>query len=509
MTRVAGTRSPAFSTAAANIAPSDITGSGGSVRPRETKRVVFIVIDGARPDVFTALLERGDLPNIARRVLEPGSFRVGTTVFPSTTGVAYVPFLLGRFPGGAGVPGIRWLDRAITGGDWRAQWRGARSYCGVQAPWLNGDLDSTPTLFECVPQSIAICSPITRGLAPGTHLIPVQRALYALAAHYVGTYASFDNAVIRAWHAAAKRDWRFLFVVLPGIDGNTHFFDPYHESVLAGYRAVDRALGVFIQRCWQYAKAPPPDFFMVSDHGAEPVREHCDIALAMEARGYPTIRHPFHVWRAGARAAVMVSGNSAAHVYLEPRSGRVEPRTLDEVPEELLDFLTELNGVGLIACRDGAGGVHVLAREGRAHIVEHAGVITCTSVSGDPLGLGGTRVALEDREMLARTLPGELPDAPRQLLNLMSSARAGDIVLSAGRGFDFRGPWEVPEHKSGHGGLLAEHMRVPIASSIPLPDSPMRTVDLMPTILEHLGLAVPAGIDGVAAMRLEHARSIA
>ena len=478
------------------------------MRQPDTRRAVFIVIDGARPDVFTALLERGDLPNIARQVLEPGSFRIGTTVFPSTTGVAYVPFLLGRFPGGAGVPGIRWLDRSVAGGNWRAQWRGARSYCGVQAPWLNRDLDTTPTLFECVPQSLAISSPITRGLAPGAHLIPVQRALYALAAHYLGTYASFDGAVIRSWHAVAGRDWRFLFVVLPGIDGNTHFTDPYHESVLDRYRAVDRALGVFIQRCRRSTLAPP-DFFIVSDHGAEPVREHCDIALALEVRGYPTVRHPFHVWRAGARAAVMVSGNSAAHIYLEPRSGRVAPRTLDEVPEALLELLIELPGVELAACRDGESGVHVLAREGRAHIAEHEGVITCSTLHGDPLGLGHAPVVLEDREMLARTLNGALPDAPRQLLNLLSSPRTGDIVLAARRGFDLRGPWEVPEHRSGHGSLLAGHMRVPIASSVPLPDTPMRTVDLMPTVLEHLGLTVPDGIDGVAASRLEQERLIA
>jgi arylsulfatase A-like enzyme len=37
----------------------------------------------------------------------------------------------------------------------------------------------------------------------------------------------------------------------------------------------------------------------------------------------------------------------------------------------------------------------------------------------------------------------------------------------------------------------------------------MRTVDLMPTILEHLGLPVPDGIDGIPATRLEHERSIA
>src|SRR2546422_369568 len=80
------------------------------------RRVVFLLIDGARHDVLRALLAQGDLPNLARWVIEPGGMAVGTTVFPSTTGVAYIPFLFGRYPGTANVPGIRWLDPGGGGG---------------------------------------------------------------------------------------------------------------------------------------------------------------------------------------------------------------------------------------------------------------------------------------------------------------------------------------------------------------------------------------------------------
>jgi hypothetical protein len=85
---------------------------------------------------------------------------------------------------------------------------------------------------------------------------------------------------------------------------------------------------------------------------------------------------------------------------------------------------------------------------------------------------------------------------------MFATARAGDIVLASAPGFDFRGPWEIPEHRSGHGSLTADHMLVPIAATIPLPAAPMRTVDLMPTMLEMLGLPIPAGLDGLAASAL-------
>ena len=130
--------------------------------------------------------------------------------------------------------------------------------------------------------------------------------------------------------------------------------------------------------------------------------------------------------------------------------------------------------------------------------IEALGLIQYQPESGDPLGLGGY-VELDDRDLLSRTRETDMPDAPRQLLQLFQTSRAGDLVLAAAPGADFRGPWEVPEHRAGHGSLIAEHMEVPIAASVALPDSPIRTVDLMPTILERLDLTVPPGVvlDGV------------
>src|SRR2546425_1694856 len=141
------------------------------------RRVVFILVDGVRHEVFRALLDRGELPNLARCVVEPGGMAVGTTVFPSTTGVAYIPFLFGRYPGPADVPGVRWLDRLGAAGTLRDQWRAARSYAGGQAGWINRDIRCGPSLFEPVPDSLALCTPLLRGLPPGSHLIPWRRAV--------------------------------------------------------------------------------------------------------------------------------------------------------------------------------------------------------------------------------------------------------------------------------------------------------------------------------------------
>jgi len=472
------------------------------------RRVVFVLMDGARPDVMRDLLDRGDLPNLARWVIEPGGFTVGTTVFPSTTGVAYFPFLYGCYPGTANVPGIRWLDRAAAAGDWRSQWRAARSYCGLaQVGWINDDHGLGPSIFDLVPESLAICTPLTRGLRPGAHLMTGRRAVLGVLAHYAGTWQALDNAVADAWLSVASRDdWRFLFVVFPGLDGLTHLTDPSHPDVVASYRAVDAALGRFVTRARD--RGDPIALFVASDHGASTVREHKDIALELEALGWATIRHPMHVWRRGARAAVMVSGNASVQIYLEPRSGRVTPLDAREIPEDLVRHLLGLDAVRLAAWRDGTGGVMVAAGEERARLRANGARVCYEPLLGDPLHLGRVPIDAEDRDLHVLTRAGGLPDAPQQILQLFRSSRAGDVVLAARLGADFRGPWEIPEHRSGHGSLIAEHMEVPIATNVPLPESPLRTVDIMPAMLECLGVAIPQGIDGVPFSNLAQSAEI-
>jgi len=330
--------------------------------------------------------------------------------------------------------------------------------------------------------------------------MPKRRALLGIAAHYFGTYDALDRAVADAWVAAAGEPWRFLFVVFPGPDGLSHLLDPCHPRVLEAYRRIDRALGRFVARARTGGELPT--LFVAADHGASAVREHCDIALALESWGVPTLRHPWHVWRRGAQAAVMVSGNGCAHVYFRPRCGRAMPRSGAAVPSDLVEQVLGLPAVQLAAWRDGHGGVIVASGWQRACVSADADGVHYEPLLGDPLGLGAERSSMDDRELLARSRHTEFPDAPRQLVQLFSATRTGDVVLAAARGSDFRDAWEIPEHRAGHGSLIADHMEVPLAASVPLPDAPIRTVDLMPTMLETLGLPIPAGLDGVPFSRL-------
>ena len=99
----------------------------------------MILADGARPDVLNEELCAGNLPNLARHFAESGTNKSMTTVFPSTTGPAYLPYLTGCYPGTCNVPGIRWFDKAHYA---RQGWgfQSFRSYVGLESFLFNRDM---------------------------------------------------------------------------------------------------------------------------------------------------------------------------------------------------------------------------------------------------------------------------------------------------------------------------------------------------------------------------------
>lgn len=471
------------------------------------RRATLLILDGARPDVFRELLEAGDLPNLAEHVVEPGCQPPATTVFPSTTGVAYLPFLTGCFPGTCDVPGIRWMDVSRYGGrPWRDR-RDLRSYCGYQGGLLDSDIaPGVSTLFELEPDSVAICSPVRRGLPGDRVRVTSSRTLWGALAHYTATYGPLDRTVGRALVDSASERPRFTFAVFPGVDGVTHHEHPRHPDVLDLYRAFDRDLGR-----WVDAGGTEGDHLLVvvSDHGASRVERHQDLDRSLRDRGLSVLQHPA-LWRAEGDVAVMVSGNASAQLYLRPGERRdrriglpeLESGEVEGVPGSLVELLLDMPGVELVAGRDD-GDVVAATAGGRARLrVGGRGMIRYEPASADALGLGSEPRSMTSHGWLEASLDGPYPDAPAQLTQLFRSPRAGDLAVSAAPGADLRDFWEVPEHRSGHGSLRADHMRCLAAVNRPV-DGPIRTADLFPMILRHLGLEVPGAVDG----RTEPARS--
>ena len=140
----------------------------------------------------------------------------------------------------------------------------------------------------------------------------------------------------------------------------------------------------------------------------------------------------------------------------------------------------------------------VKSERGEAFVGRDAdGRVRCRAVSGDPLDFG-PRSETDAVPPLGDSLDSDYPDAAVQILQLFESPRTGDVVVSSKPGYDLRATHENPEHRGSHGSLHRDHMLVPLLVSRKTRRDHARTADVFPTILRHMGLRVPDGVDGEA-----------
>jgi hypothetical protein len=459
--------------------------------------VVILLADGARPDTLAAALDSGVLPALARLRAEGGLHTV-TSCFPSVTGPAYAPFLMGRFPGPVGLPGLRWFDRdrtACTFPDY------SRSYVGYQMSAVNRDIDaSAPTIFELTGTSLGALSVITRGLPPRQRIgsITPRSALRAARTHFSGDLEGW----LEIDHIAADQFVRrvrveqpeFAFGALTGVDKVSHARGQDSALTLEALRIVDETAARIRDDAERSARWDDMHLWIVSDHGHSRVTSHEDLTGVIEDVGHRTMSHPWVV-TLGAEVAVMVSGNAMAHLYCDIRS-RVRPSVGEPRWRALCDALLARPSVDLLAARRGDRVVVRSADRGDASVWRTESGFHYSRESGDPLGVGRDVCGASDDDAHDLTIDTDYPDSIVQLVHLVSSTRSGDIVLSAARDWDFRARYEPIRHVSSHGALHREHMLVPLLTNRPLADAPRRTVDVMPSALAALGAPMPAILDG-------------
>ena len=422
--------------------------------------VILLVADGARPDALA-----GDLAGLPalRRLREDGGLHEMTSVFPSVTGPAYTPFLLGRFPGPIGVPGLRWYDRARTAAGWPDH---ARSYVGYEMGRINRDLDpAAPTIFELVPNSIAALSVVTRGLANNRRIGGVS-------------------------------GWSALRAALTGIDKASHARGHEDALVRDALRIVDDVAARLRHDAERGGYWNDTHLWIVSDHGHSAVHTHDDIAGVVAHEGHRIVAHP---WSMGFApdAAIMVSGNAMAHVYVELKERtRAGWTALAPKWSRLAGALLVRPSVDLVLLPLSANRCEVRNSERGAAVVERAGdQFRYSRTRGDPLAIGADVDGSAD-DAYDATRHGAYPDAIVQIAALSASARAGDLILSAAPGYDFRDRYEPIPHQSAHGSLHREHMLVPLLTNRRPSREPRRTTDLFASTLAALGVSPPALLDG-------------
>jgi len=461
--------------------------------------VVILLADGARPDTLDAAVRSGALPALAR-LRDEGGMHTITSCFPSVTGPAYAPFLMGRFPGPIGLPGLRWFDRArdvCTFPDY------TRSYVGYQMASVDRDIAAdAPTIFELCDGSIGALNVIGRGLPAGDRIgsITAMSALRAARTHFAGNVAGWlqidrdvATQVMRRIHDSKPE---FVFAALTGVDKVSHARGHEAPMIMDALRIVDDTAAQIRADAERAGRWEDMSLWVVSDHGHSRVTKHEDLAGIVAGEGHRTVSHPW-VFTPFPDVAVMVSGNAMAHLYLElDQCERPWWPALSERHGGLAEALLAREAVDLMLLpmcdarclvRSAHRGSAIVEREGTTYRYRRE--------SGDPLGIGADVEGSAD-ETFDAMRDGDYPDAIVQIATIAASSRAGDMILSAAPGWDFRARYEPIPHRSAHGALHRDHMLVPLLTNRPTARTPRRTTDVFASALDALGVAAPARMDG-------------
>jgi hypothetical protein len=195
----------------------------------------------------------------------------------------------------------------------------------------------------------------------------------------------------------------------------------------------------------------------------------------------------------------MVSGNAMAHIYLDlDRRTRAWWPALATRHGALADALLARDAVDLVLLPMSDGQCAVRSAHRGTALVECDGATyRYRRETGDPLGVGSDFSGSADAAFDA-TCASDYPDAIVQIPTLAGSSRAGDVILSATPGWDFRSRYEPIPHRSAHGALHRDHMLVPLLTNRRPARTPRRTTDLFASALDALGVTAPAEVDGTS-----------
>ena len=475
------------------------------------KRVVFIIIDGAPYEIFKALIENGDLPNIKKHVVDRGSLNKAVSVFPSTTGPAFIPFFMGLYPGTANIPGIRWLSKSNFHTPHRFKRPGICSYMGLDGLHFEADLPPDfPTLFNFFSPVSNIYNLLARGCPPAKNLTRRIKPFAYTYAHFSHRWRFVNQIAVRQLQKAIEAEDKFIMCLFPAVDTFSHLTEIQSPQVLQTYQEIDTAVGDLVHTLQKANTLQETLILITSDHGMTDTHTHIDIPQHLDDGGWRCLHYP-KVWRHSTTSASMVSGNGMTHLYFKNNpngKGWGERTTFEKLHKMgVIGFMTELDGLGLVAGQSETGDIIVQNRIGQGRIscrsldTDHGNLQNMPATfkgadslrfsyrfTGiDPLGYGIHYENLPSREALRGTYDSRYPDGIIQLWQIFKSERTGDLVLSAESGYDLRARYEIPEHHATHGSLIAEHLHIPLATSYPITEKFIRSVDVFPTVLSLCG----------------------
>jgi hypothetical protein len=442
------------------------------------RKTLLAVIDGCKPSMLERAVERGEAPVIAA-VLERGTFVPELcAAFPSVTPVCATSIATGVLQDRHHIAAMNWWSRAERRYvEYGSSFRAARklgiakqltdTVYNLNGSHLAGDIE---TIYESLDDTGVRTAGTTYLVYRGRHEHNVSRetALTRLAGQlfrkpvlgprelfYADIFSSRDTGCrgqmglpgVRDQHSGCVASWLasrdlydFLLLSLPDNDTHSHKNGPHAQatSIAAADKQIERV-----------ADAVGGIDALLDTHAVVICADHSHAAVERRI----DLREAFAGWEvAGPGGAALEDAEialcpnqRAAMVYALLEEGRTAT-----VPR-IVETAAQIPGVDLLAYRDGPDAV--VRAPGRGELRFRAG-----GDVRDPRG-GSWTVAGDLTALTASTSGGifyseDYPDALRRVWAALTCATSGDVLVSAGPGYEFP-DWGGADHVGGgsHGSL--------------------------------------------------------
>ena len=448
-------------------------------------KVVLVVIDAMAPEMLERAIREGEAPALAR-VLGAGHFvRRCVSPFPSVTPVCAATITTGGGPAEHGIPAMNWYHREEGRYvEYGSSFTASRRHGVVRSLTdtvyrMNGEHLSSEieTVFETLDDQgvrtagttyliyrgrfshdasdeSTLARLATSAVFGGRAVMGPRELFYAdlYASRRTGCRSQLGMPGIRDQHTGcvgaylAEHDlYDFMLFSLPDNDAWSHRNGP--EAQLTSIANADRQLMRLME-----AGGGPEAFLaanaviVCSDHSQVAIEATIPVIEAFADLGVAAPRRLRESPTEG-RVAVCPSMRSA-QVYV------LDPEDRERLLPQVVDTLAGLPGVDLTMWLDGAAAVIRDGFGAELRFVPGDGVVDERNgrwdVEGDPGVLSG-----EIRD--GRLLSPDYPDALARVWSALHCANGGDVLASAGPGYEFL-DWGGQHHIGGgsHGSLCRD-----------------------------------------------------
>lgn len=423
---------------------------------------VLIWLDSISGDYFLELYERGELPNLSE-YFEDGALAESVMAsYPTVSEAAEGSLITGLFSGEVNMVGERYFSRTSA---------------TVMHYKFNADI-KRDFPKELADYTIDKFSGRSLGLG---RLIPVNTEIIRdpIADEYErkGSLKLVERRMSVAMKLLKERRPKlFLFTV--SADYASHVSGRKGTMVRDILRIFDELFPELIKVLKNVN--PKHSVFIFSDHGSKEVTKHLDLTQLLTEYGLnpadPGTLNP----QVDCNSAAISNGRRMGMIYVKhPEKGwvKVRAKLLKNFPLgggrlDLIELLSQEEGIGLVIYRDEEGHVIIKSDEGEGVISYNGEKYKYSVTKGqDPICYeeGVYNRWMSEEEWLKATYDKEFPDAVIQLFNVFKANNCGDIVLNPAEGWDFWESWGIhyPRLVASHGGLSREEMRVFILAKGP------------------------------------------